>query len=218
MRDLAALTRIEAAYADMEAHKSGDVELIAADVRFHKEILQASGNRLLGALGSLIEMALVGTFKMGWRSLAIKDDRLHQHRDVMQAIAARRSEAARAAMAKLLQELADDVRRALAQDRAMVPASLEPSRVYGRRRHCGRRRLCPPRSLSPVSSSRSPPPPFSPARRPRSPRPRGPACARWIPPATRLAGAGHSAFRARGFRPPVVDEAHREADGAGLVP
>jgi len=119
-RDAAALARIESAYADMEAHKSGDAELIAADVRFHKEILQAGGNRLLGALGSLIEMALVGTFKMGWRSLAIKDDRLHQHRDVMQAIAARRPEAARAAMAKLLQESGEDVRRALALDRAAV--------------------------------------------------------------------------------------------------
>jgi len=120
--DAAQLARIEAAYADMEAHRSGDAELIAADVRFHKEILQASGNRLLGALGSLIEMALVGTFKMGWRSLAIKDDRLHQHRDVMQAIAARRPEAARAAMAKLLQESTDDVRRALAQDRVAAPS------------------------------------------------------------------------------------------------
>jgi DNA-binding FadR family transcriptional regulator len=116
-RDAAALARIGAAYADMEAHKSGDADLIAADVRFHKEILQASGNRLLAALGSLIEMALVGTFKMGWRSLAIKDDRLHQHRDVMQAIASKHPEAARAAMAKLLQESADDVRRALAEDR-----------------------------------------------------------------------------------------------------
>jgi len=101
-RDEASLARIEAAYADMEAHKSGEAELIAADARFHKEILQASGNRLLGALGSLIEIVLVGAFKMGWRSLAIKDDRLHQHRDVMQAIAARRPEAARAAMVKLL--------------------------------------------------------------------------------------------------------------------
>jgi DNA-binding FadR family transcriptional regulator len=105
-RDAASLARIEAAYADMEAHKAGDAELVAADVRFHKEILQATGNRLLGALGSLIEMALVGTFKMAWRSLAIKDDLLYQHRDVMQAIAARRPEAARAAMAKLLQESA----------------------------------------------------------------------------------------------------------------
>ena len=122
-RDAASLARIEAAYADMEAHKSGDAELIAADVRFHKEILQASGNRLLGALGSLIEMALVGTFKMGWRSLAIKDDRLHQHRDVMWAIAARRPEAARTAMANLLQESADDVRRALAGERVAVSSS-----------------------------------------------------------------------------------------------
>jgi len=116
-RDAAALSRIESAYLDMEAHKSGDAELIAADVRFHKGILDASRNRLLGALGSLIEMALIGTFKMGWRSLAIKDDRLLQHRDVMLAIIDRDAETARAAMAKLLKESADDVRRALAADR-----------------------------------------------------------------------------------------------------
>lgn len=128
-RDAGSMARIEQAYADMEAHKSGDAELIVADVRFHKEILLASGNGLLGALGSLIEMALVGTFKMGWRSLAIKDDRLHQHRDVMLAIAARRPEAARAAMAKLLQESADDVRRALADDRVSAPASAASARV-----------------------------------------------------------------------------------------
>jgi DNA-binding FadR family transcriptional regulator len=40
----------------------------------------------------------------------------------MQAIAARRPEAARAAMAKLLQESTDDVRRALAQDRVAAPS------------------------------------------------------------------------------------------------
>jgi len=67
-------------------------------------------------------MALVGTFKMGWRSLAIKDNRLHQHRDVMQAIGARLPEAARTAMANLLQESADDVRRALAEERAAASA------------------------------------------------------------------------------------------------
>ena len=90
----AALEIIEAAYADMERCKTGDGDLIGADVRFHKAILAATGNGLLGGLGSLIEMALVGTFRMGWRSLAIKDDRLHQHRDVMRAIHRPRTHAA----------------------------------------------------------------------------------------------------------------------------
>jgi DNA-binding FadR family transcriptional regulator len=118
VRDAAALEIIEAAYADMERYKNGDGDLTGADVRFHKAILAATGNGLLGGLGSLIEMALVGTFRMGWRSLAIKDHRLHQHRDVMRAIIARDPAAAQAAMAKLLAESAGDVRRALVEDRA----------------------------------------------------------------------------------------------------
>jgi DNA-binding FadR family transcriptional regulator len=117
-RGAAALAIIEAAYADMERYQSGDGDLIGADVRFHKAILAATGNGLLVGLGSLIEMALVGTFRMGWRTLAIKDDRLHQHRDVMLAIAARDPNAAQAAMAKLLDESAGDVRRALIEERA----------------------------------------------------------------------------------------------------
>jgi GntR family transcriptional regulator, galactonate operon transcriptional repressor len=120
IRDAASLEIIEAAYADMERYKTGDGDLIGADVRFHKAILSATGNGLLAGLGSLIEMALVGTFRMGWRNPAIKDDRLHQHRDVMRAIVAQQPAAAQAAMAKLLGESAEDVRRALIEDRAVV--------------------------------------------------------------------------------------------------
>ncbi len=115
-RDSAALKRISAAYADMERRKSGRGDLIGADVRFHKEILDATGNRLIGALGGLIETALIGTFKMGWRGVAIKDDRLLQHRAVLDAIAAQKPEEAQACMAQLLQDSAADVRRALEKD------------------------------------------------------------------------------------------------------
>jgi DNA-binding FadR family transcriptional regulator len=115
-RDAAALKRISAAYADMERRKSGRGDLIGADVRFHKEILDATGNRLIGALGGLIETALVGTFKMGWRGVAIKDERLLQHRAVLDAIAAQKPEEAQACMAQLLQDSAADVRRALEKD------------------------------------------------------------------------------------------------------
>ena len=96
-RDSAALKRISAAYADMERRKTGRGDLIGADVRFHKEILEATGNRLIGALGGLIETALVGTFRMGWRGVALKDGRLLQHRAVLDAIAAQRPEEARRA-------------------------------------------------------------------------------------------------------------------------
>ncbi len=115
-RDAAALKRISAAYGDMERRKTGHGDLIGADVRFHKEILDATGNRLIGALGGLIETALVGTFKMGWRGVAIKDERLHQHRAVLEAIAAQKPEEAQACMDRLLHDSAADVRRELEND------------------------------------------------------------------------------------------------------
>jgi DNA-binding GntR family transcriptional regulator len=48
----------------------------------------------------------------------IKDDRLHQHRAVLEAIEAGAPEAARERMAVLLQDSIDDVRRALVKRRA----------------------------------------------------------------------------------------------------
>jgi DNA-binding FadR family transcriptional regulator len=115
-RDAAALERIGAAYADMERRKSGRGDLVGADVRFHKEILDATGNRLIGTLGGLIETALVGTFRMGWRGVAIKDERLLQHRAVLDAITVQNAEEAQAGMARLLLDSAADVRRALEKD------------------------------------------------------------------------------------------------------
>ena len=115
-RDAAALKRISAAYADMERFKDGGGGLISADVRFHTEILDASGNRLIRALGGLIKTALIGTFRMGWRGVAIKDDRLDQHRAVLDAIAAQRPEEAQARMAELIRDSAADVRRALERE------------------------------------------------------------------------------------------------------
>ncbi len=116
LRDAAALERISAAYADMERFQNGGGDFIGADLRFHKEILDACGNRLIGALGGLIETALVGSFRMGWRGVAIKDERLHQHRAVLEAVAAQRAEEAQACMAQLLQDSAADVRRALEKE------------------------------------------------------------------------------------------------------
>ncbi len=112
----AALGRISAAFAEMERRKSGRGDLIGADVLFHKAILEASGNRLISALGGLIEAALVGSFRMGWRGVAIKDERLQQHRAVSEAIVAQRPEEAQDSMARLLRDSAADVRRELEKD------------------------------------------------------------------------------------------------------
>ncbi|HXW21025.1 MAG TPA: FadR/GntR family transcriptional regulator, partial [Roseiarcus sp.] len=113
--DPAAIERIRAAFLDMERWKNGRGDLIGADLRFHQSILDATGNPFIGALGGLIHTALIGTFQLGWRGVVIRDDRLHQHQAVLEAIEAGAKEAARERMAELLQDSIDDVRRALAK-------------------------------------------------------------------------------------------------------
>ena len=114
--DPAALARIGEAYADMERFQTGSGDLIGADLRFHQAILDATDNIFVGALGGLIHTALVALFSLGWRGVVIKDERLHQHGAVLQAIKAREPESARRCMATLLQDSVDDVRRALGRN------------------------------------------------------------------------------------------------------
>ena len=102
--DPAALARIADAYADMERFQTGSGDLIGADLRFHQAILDATDNIFVGVLGGLIHTALVALFSLGWRGVVIKDERLHQHRAVLQAIKAREPESARRCMATLLQD------------------------------------------------------------------------------------------------------------------
>jgi DNA-binding FadR family transcriptional regulator len=108
------LNNIEAAYADMVRHQDGSGDLIAADLRFHQAILEATGNNFIGALGDLIHTALVGSFQLGWESASFMQlDRLLQHRAVLDAIRDRDPEQAHAHMAALLRDSVDDVKRAL---------------------------------------------------------------------------------------------------------
>jgi DNA-binding FadR family transcriptional regulator len=108
------LKNIEAAYADMVHHQDGARDLIAADLRFHQAILEATGNNFIAALGGLIRIALDGSFQLGWESASLKQhDRLLQHRAVLDAIRGRDPEQAHAHMAVLLRDSVDDVKRAL---------------------------------------------------------------------------------------------------------
>ena len=92
--------------------KGATDDVTAADLRFHQAILDATGNLFIGALGGLIDTALVGTFELGWRAAAsIRDDRLHQHRAVLKAISEGQADEARERMAELLRDLVADVRR-----------------------------------------------------------------------------------------------------------
>ncbi len=108
------LDRIAAAYADMERFKDGGGDLINADLQFHLAILEASGNYFIGALGSLIHAALLGTFELTWEGAArMRDGRLHQHYVVYEAIRDGDPEAAHERMSTLLRDSIRDVRESL---------------------------------------------------------------------------------------------------------
>jgi DNA-binding FadR family transcriptional regulator len=113
-----AIARIKAAYFDMERWRKQRSELASADLRFHRSILDATGNPFVGALGGLIQTALVGTFRLGWSETVLQEDRLRQHRAVLEAIEEGAPIAARERMAALLQDSIDDVRRVLLKTRA----------------------------------------------------------------------------------------------------
>jgi DNA-binding FadR family transcriptional regulator len=108
------LARIAEAYADMVRYKDGSGDLIRADLQFHQAILEATGNHFIGALGSLIHAALICSFELGWQSAAtMQEDRLLQHRAVLDAIGDGKPTQASTRMAALLSASIDDVRRSL---------------------------------------------------------------------------------------------------------
>src|SRR5262249_8163150 len=122
------LERITAAYADMDRFKNGSGDLIGADLRFHQAILEATGNHFIGALGGLIKTALIGSFRLGWQGAAvIQESRLLQHRAVLEAIRNQDEEGARARMADLLRDSAEDVRRSLREAERQAASGPAPA-------------------------------------------------------------------------------------------
>src|SRR5271165_1183191 len=110
------IQRIADAYGRMDRFKTGAGDLIGADLDFHMAILEASGNRFLAALGGLIHTALECSFRLSWLgAAAIQENRLHQHREVFEAIRDRAPERARERMADLLRDSIGDVREYLRQ-------------------------------------------------------------------------------------------------------
>ena len=113
-RPRAVIDRLAAALADMERFKDGAGDLVAADLQFHSLILDATGNRFISALGSLIHAALIGTFELSWEGAArMRDDRLNQHWAVYEAIRDGKPQEAEQRMGELLRDSIGDVREFL---------------------------------------------------------------------------------------------------------
>lgn len=74
----------------------------AADVRFHRLMLAASGNALLSGLGACIENALRASIRITSDPAVSDPIALGQHAEVLDAVAARAPERAREEMRKLM--------------------------------------------------------------------------------------------------------------------
>lgn len=115
-RSRATIDRIADAYRRMEKFKDGAGDLIGADLDFHMGILEGTGNHFLTALGGLIRTSLECTFELSWEGASkIQDDRLHQHRAILEAIRDGSPELAKIRMTELLRDSIDDVRQYLKQ-------------------------------------------------------------------------------------------------------
>jgi DNA-binding FadR family transcriptional regulator len=117
----AEMERIEAAYLGMEAAGNDSDLWIDPDLRFHQAIIRATGNELLWPLGAIIETALATSFRLSSAHWNGPIHSLPLHRAILEAIRKRNPDAAQAAMHRLLDGAADDVRRALANKRPRTP-------------------------------------------------------------------------------------------------
>lgn len=98
-------------------HDADGADYLAADVRFHRTMLRASGNPMLATLGDVVESVLVGRTRHALMPHEANPDAVRWHQDAAFAVAAGRSEDAAAAMRKIVAE-ADAAIRTDEDDRA----------------------------------------------------------------------------------------------------
>ncbi|MFD2264076.1 FadR/GntR family transcriptional regulator [Lacibacterium aquatile] len=98
------------AYRAMDASQTHQ-DWSAADLRFHQAMLSATGNELVGALGTLIETALITSFDYSARHARKPKESLILHRDVLDAILSRDPAAATQAMEVLLTDAREAIDR-----------------------------------------------------------------------------------------------------------
>jgi DNA-binding FadR family transcriptional regulator len=98
------------AYEAMLAVSDDGAKIVEPDLRFHRAIIAASGNRLFSSLAQVIGSALAVTFKLVRDVPQGHAQSMPLHKRVLEAIEARDASAARVAMQKLIEESQHDAR------------------------------------------------------------------------------------------------------------
>jgi DNA-binding FadR family transcriptional regulator len=107
------IAAIERAYRGMDAAGMDPVAYAGPDLEFHRGILLATGNPFLISLGATIESALRSSFELSTRQPGAPRKSLPLHREVLDAIWARKPAEARSAMERLLGATESNIQRGL---------------------------------------------------------------------------------------------------------
>lgn len=110
---------LSGAVMDMVAHRrSGDLEaFLEADTRFHRTMLEASGNEMLRALGDTVAEVLAGRTHHDLMPAHPAADAVALHEKVATAIRTGDADAARSAMAEIIEEAATAMAAELSAER-----------------------------------------------------------------------------------------------------
>ena len=84
---------------------------VEADIAFHRALLDASGNRLLGSLGRAVDIALEHSFLLSTQTPGALEASLPGHRAVVEAVEARDPVAAAAAVLAIIESAEQDIAR-----------------------------------------------------------------------------------------------------------
>jgi DNA-binding FadR family transcriptional regulator len=101
---------LRSAYADMEAAGDDGEKIIEPDLKFHRAIIGASGNRLFSSLAHLVGAALSVNFGIVRDAPRGQRHSMPMHRRVLDAIVDQDASAARVAMQKLIEDSQRDAR------------------------------------------------------------------------------------------------------------
>lgn len=116
--DDADIAAIERAYRAMDAAGADPVAFAGPDLEFHRSILRATSNPFLISLGATIESALRMSFELSTRQPGAPRKSLPLHREVLDAIWARKPDEACRAMERLLGATESNIQRGLSQSAA----------------------------------------------------------------------------------------------------
>lgn len=115
------LSRLQTAYVDMEAAGDDGQALLEPDLRFHRSVIDATGNPLVASLGHLIEAALEANFQLSVGTPRGQRQSMPLHKAVLDAIAEGDANAARIAMRQLIEDSKRDLPHAKIKATPPVP-------------------------------------------------------------------------------------------------